>query len=184
MQRKVSPSFLYERAFPVPSLPTFSVRPLEDSMVGLGLCPIPRMAQHHLSQWCPPTRGVDCGNLWGLLNLPILHLLQFRLRPAAAVSSVWHMTLLSPSQRGPWPCSPPTILNLLPPPNTLERQCRGGAALSPEENRERWRAKRARQIQGSVTQGQKVKARTTSLTPTEMGTLSHPCTHVTLASAH
>lgn len=116
-------------SFYVPSLPTFSVRPLEDSMVGLGLCPIPRMAQHHLSQWCPPIRGVDCSNLWGLLNLPILHLLQFCLRPAAVVSSVCHMTLLSPFQRGPWPCSLPTILNLLPPPQHIRKAVQGWGSL-------------------------------------------------------
>lgn len=144
MQRKVSPSFLYERAFPVPSLPTFSVRPLEDSMVSLGLCPIPRMAQHHLSQWCPPTRGVDCGNLWGLLNLPILHLLQFRLRPAAAVSSVWHMTLLSPSQRGPWPCSPPTILNLLPPPQHIRKAVQGWGRLESRRKQRKMAGKESK----------------------------------------
>ena len=35
--------------FHVPSLPTCSVRPLEGSRVGLGLCPVPRVAQCHLS---------------------------------------------------------------------------------------------------------------------------------------
>lgn len=70
--------------FHVPSLPTCSVRPLEVSRIGVGLCPVPRVALRHISQWCPPVRGVDSGDLWGLLNLPILYLLQFHLRPAAA----------------------------------------------------------------------------------------------------
>lgn len=45
-------------------------------------------------------------------------------------------------------------------------------------------AEEAGQIQGAVTQGQKVKPRTTLPTPTDMGSLSHPYTQVTIALAH
>lgn len=47
MQRKVNLSFLWGGGFHVPSLPTFSVWPQEGSGVGLGLCPMPRMALCH-----------------------------------------------------------------------------------------------------------------------------------------
>lgn len=146
--------------FRVSSLPTFSVRPLEGSRLGLGLCPTPRMARCHLSHWCPPIRRVDFNDLWGLLNLPILHLPQFHLRPAAAVPSTWHlreshMTPLSP-QRGPWPGSPPTILNLLP--LTLKRQCKGRGNLESRKKKKREKdGRRREQIEGSVAQGQKIK---------------------------
>lgn len=64
--------------------------------LGLGLCPIPRMAPCRLSECCLPIRGVDSRDLGGLLNLAIPYFLQFHLGPAAAVPSTWHL----PFQKG------------------------------------------------------------------------------------